>query len=296
MKSVTKVMMFDDEGNKFFGEGPASLLKSIEEKGSLRMAAQEMGMAYTKALKIIKNAEESLGFKLTERKIGGKAGGGSTLTDQGRRWLEEYEAFSSECIRNSRMLFVKHFGNLSCVILASGLGKRFGGNKLMADLNGRPVISYIIESTEGIFKDRVVVTRNSQVKEFCEEKGIRCILHDMPGKNDSVRLGIEAVADSEGCMMCQADQPLLSSDTVLDMAVRFTEDKEHIFTLSDKSPAVFPDKYYESLKNLPYDKGGKVIIKENSDSVISINPCSDWETEDIDTWEDLEKIRAYIDG
>lgn len=28
--------------------------------------------------------------------------------------------------------------HLGCVIMASGLGKRFGGNKLMADLMGSP--------------------------------------------------------------------------------------------------------------------------------------------------------------
>ncbi len=295
MKSVIKVMMHDDNGNKFFGDGPAELLRGIEEKGSLRTAALDMGMAYTKALKILKNAEDSLGFRLTDRKIGGKDGGGSILTPEGREWLEKYEAYSRECIYNSRKMFVKHFGSISCVILASGTGSRFGGNKLMADLNGKPVISYIIESTEGIFKDRVVVTRDSQVKTLCDERGIRCIIHDMPGKNDSVRLGIEAVSDSDGCMMCQADQPLVSPDTILEMAVRFSEDKEHIYTLEDKSPAVFPRKYYDSLRNLPPDKGGKVIINENSSDVISLNACSKWETEDIDTKEDLEKIKAYIE-
>lgn len=28
--------------------------------------------------------------------------------------------------------------NLGCVIMASGLGKRFGDNKLMADFDGQP--------------------------------------------------------------------------------------------------------------------------------------------------------------
>ena len=36
-----------------------------------------MGMAYTKALAIMRRAEKNLGFPLTARRIGGKGGGGS---------------------------------------------------------------------------------------------------------------------------------------------------------------------------------------------------------------------------
>ena len=45
MKSVTKIIFTDDNGNKFFGEGPCRLLRSIEKTGSLRSAAMEMEMA-----------------------------------------------------------------------------------------------------------------------------------------------------------------------------------------------------------------------------------------------------------
>ena len=62
MKAQTKIVFFDENGNKFFGEGPARLLHAIEEHGSLRTAALSMDMAYTKALKILKNAETALGF------------------------------------------------------------------------------------------------------------------------------------------------------------------------------------------------------------------------------------------
>ena len=71
MKAHTKIMFLDENNNKFFGEGPARLLHAIEEYGSLRTAASSMNMAYTKALKIIKNAETALGFALTSRTVGG---------------------------------------------------------------------------------------------------------------------------------------------------------------------------------------------------------------------------------
>ena len=80
MKPALRVMLCDDAGERFFGEGPCRLLHLIEETGSLRAAAMSMGMAYTKALAIMRRAEKNLGFPLTARRIGGKGGGGSVLT------------------------------------------------------------------------------------------------------------------------------------------------------------------------------------------------------------------------
>ena len=104
MKAVTKIIFLDENGEKFFGEGPARLLHEIEETGSLRAAAISMGMAYTKALKLIKNAEAALGFELILRVTGGKNGGGSQLTKEGKEWLERYESYCEACkLANSRL-------------------------------------------------------------------------------------------------------------------------------------------------------------------------------------------------
>ena len=75
MKAATKITLTDDNGIKFFGEGPCRLLRCVEKTGSLRAAAMEMEMAYSKASKILKQAEENLGFLLTTRSTGGKDGG-----------------------------------------------------------------------------------------------------------------------------------------------------------------------------------------------------------------------------
>ena len=65
MRAVTKITFLNDQGEKFFGEGPYRLLRGVEETGSLRAAAASMEMAYTKALKLLQNAEAALGFPLT---------------------------------------------------------------------------------------------------------------------------------------------------------------------------------------------------------------------------------------
>ena len=93
MKPKIHVMLCDDIGERFFGEGPCRLLHRIEETGSLRAAAQAMGLSYSKALRMVKRAEKELGFALTRKTIGGRGGGGSTLTDEARNFMERYEAY-----------------------------------------------------------------------------------------------------------------------------------------------------------------------------------------------------------
>ena len=109
MKAVTKIMFFDDTGEKFFGEGPSQLLRAIEEKGSLRAAAISMEMAYTKALASIRNAEKALGFQLGIRTTEGKTGGGSKLTEEGKEWLERYERYRDACVQANSKLYLEFF-------------------------------------------------------------------------------------------------------------------------------------------------------------------------------------------
>jgi len=78
---------------KVFGEGPLELLRKVEELGSLRQAAISMDMSYSKAWKIIKNIETELNIPVLERHIGGKHGGGSTITEEARDLISKYERF-----------------------------------------------------------------------------------------------------------------------------------------------------------------------------------------------------------
>lgn len=75
MKPKIHVMLCDDIGERFFGEGPCRLLHRIEETGSLRAAAQAMGLSYSKALRMVKRAEKELGFALTRKPLAGAAAG-----------------------------------------------------------------------------------------------------------------------------------------------------------------------------------------------------------------------------
>ena len=100
MQPNIRVMLFDEDGERFFGEGPCRLLHAIEQTGSLRAAAQSMQMAYTKALGLVRHAE---------RKIGGKGGGGSVLTDEAKEFLYRYEQYRDACKQAGKQLYPQFF-------------------------------------------------------------------------------------------------------------------------------------------------------------------------------------------
>lgn len=110
MKPMMRVYLTDEEEQKFFGEGPYRLLRAVEETGSLRAAAGSMGMAYTKALNLVKRTERGLGCAVTTRATGGKDGGGSVLTDEGKELLTKYEAYRDRCDQENRRIFSEIFG------------------------------------------------------------------------------------------------------------------------------------------------------------------------------------------
>ena len=98
--------------HKCFGPGVAMLLRRVRELHSLRSAAMDMDMAYSKAWTILREAERGLGMKLVDAAAGGRNGGGASLTAEGRRVLAAYEGFEAELKAYAEELFARHFGPL----------------------------------------------------------------------------------------------------------------------------------------------------------------------------------------
>lgn len=296
MKPVTRITLTDDNGMKFFGEGPCRLLRCVETTGSLRAAAMEMGMAYSKASRLIKQAESTLGFPLTTRSVGGKDGGGSILTPEGKQLLVQYETYRDACVKANLALYRQYFPKIGCVIMASGLGKRFGGNKLMADFRGKPMIQRALDATDGLFAKRVIVTRHESVAALCREQNLDVVLHSLPHRNDTVRLGLEALGDLDACMFLPGDQPLLRRETV---AMLLQQWKQHpdcmvrpIHEDTEGSPVLFPSWTFPELKNLPEGKGGGAVIKNHPNEMIRASVSDPFELADADTPETLELLKG----
>ena len=79
----------------------------------------------------------------------------------------------------------------------------------MAELCDVPLVGHVVRATDGLFSRRVVVTRHADVALLCETLGAQVILHDEPCRNDTVRLGMEAMDGCDTVTFVQGDQPLI---------------------------------------------------------------------------------------
>lgn len=102
-----RLRLFRDQ--KCFGPGVAELLHGVEARGSIRAACRDMGMAYSKAWKILKRSEEDLGFSLLEREAGGSGGGNAALTPEGKVFLNRYDTFVREVQKEADRVYAVCF-------------------------------------------------------------------------------------------------------------------------------------------------------------------------------------------
>ena len=194
----------------------------------------------------------------------------------------------------SKQLITK---NIGCIIMASGVGKRFGGNKLMADFSGNPLISHIIHTVKNTsITNCVVVTRHSDVANLCKKYNMEVLLHNMSLRNDVIRLGLAFFADTslDGYMFCPADQPLLTAQSIEKLILSFCQQPEKIHRLCFQeepgSPVIFPAKFLKELYALPEGKGGGYLTRQHADEVIYVPVSQHYELKDIDTMKDLDSL------
>ncbi|MCI9610149.1 MAG: LysR family transcriptional regulator [Oscillibacter sp.] len=112
LRLTVTLRLLDDEGQRRFGPGVAALLSEVREKRSLRAAAASMGMAYSKAWRIVRDAEEALNCKLLRSTIGGRHGGGAALTEEAEALLTAYQLLRDEVSAFAQERYQEHFRDL----------------------------------------------------------------------------------------------------------------------------------------------------------------------------------------
>lgn len=186
-----------------------------------------------------------------------------------------------------------------CIIMASGLGTRFGSNKLMANLEGAPLIAHAISACDGLFAKRVAVTRHKDVAKLCRTLGVEAILHDEPLRSDTVRLGVQAMGGCNTVTFVQADQPLISANTLAALLRSAEAHPDLIWRVGFQgtlgAPVLFPAWAFDELRALPPGKGGGFVAKAHAQRVRCVESASEWELFDVDTVQDLEMLQAYIE-
>ncbi|WP_409968867.1 LysR family transcriptional regulator [Bengtsoniella intestinalis] len=109
LQAKTTLRLFTDDHQRCFGPGIATLLHRIEAHHSLRAAAASMDMAYSKAWRIIRTAEEVFGCKLLDSSIGGAGGGGARLTTEAVTILRAYDTYYKDVEAYSQQRFSQLF-------------------------------------------------------------------------------------------------------------------------------------------------------------------------------------------
>lgn len=184
---------------------------------------------------------------------------------------------------------------LGCVLMASGLGRRFGADKLMADFDGSPLISRAIEATDGLFDKRLLLTRSAAAAEYARARGVQVHLHALPRRSDAMRLGLAEMAEMDGCLFCPCDQPLLTRQTVAALAAAFARQPETIWRPAAEgqpgAPVVFPRWAFAELAAVQ-QSGGSAVAAAHPDKVRLLEVDA-WELFDVDTPADLSAALAH---
>ncbi len=178
--------------------------------------------------------------------------------------------------------------------LASGSSRRFGANKLLHILEGKPMYLHGLETLARVVRDRTdctltVVSRYEPIRETAKAMGIPAA--DSPdsekGISHTIRAGISAlgpVGEGEYLLFVVADQPWLTAESVsrlLDEGDRGTSCASLCWRDRPGNPTLFSARFLPELLALEGDTGGRAVLRKHGCTFIQAG--SRRELEDIDT-------------
>jgi molybdate transport system regulatory protein len=106
-------LWIDIKGRGSLGPGKLNLLDAIATTSSLSAAARELRMSYRLAWQHLRLIEERTGLTVVEPHRGGRQGGGTDLTSQGKALLEAYRNLRREVEEHMQSAFDRHFARWS---------------------------------------------------------------------------------------------------------------------------------------------------------------------------------------
>lgn len=183
--------------------------------------------------------------------------------------------------------------------MASGRARRFGENKLFETIGGKTLAEIALDTLpKERFSKIIFVTKYKELCQMAEKKGAISLLLEDDGTNDvseTIIKGMEYVVDTDGCMFCVCDQPLKTTASINDLIDTFEKNRGGIVALSYNgkkgNPVIFDKIFFDELKSLKGDNSGGFVIKNHLDKLMLCEAKHDYELFDVDTKEDLKKLR-----
>ena len=191
--------------------------------------------------------------------------------------------------------------DIYCILMASGRAERFGENKLLVPVDGRPLAEYAFAATRvPEIRCRLLLTIHPKLRELAAMAGINTVLHAFPLRSQAIRLGLKYLQEncisnhSYGVMFMPCDQPGLKSSTVSRLCRTFAADPSCIFRLHEgtrpAAPVIFPAHLVGELMELPDGGRGADVIRRHPELVRECEVSDPLELFDIDTREDLDEF------
>lgn len=184
-----------------------------------------------------------------------------------------------------------------CILMAAGASRRFGSDKLAAELGGRSLLRRACEAVPaGRFCRVCLVTARPEGLALAREFGFEPVLNDRPelGASLTVRLGLAALPDCDAALFMPADQPLLRRESVERLLDAWSRRPERIAALAHGgvrgSPVIFPASCFPELMTLTGDRGGSAIIHRRPEPPLLVE-TDPRELLDVDRVSDLESLR-----
>lgn len=191
--------------------------------------------------------------------------------------------------------------NVGCVVMAAGKSTRFGKNKLLAPLAGKPLLAHTLHALPRERLARIVaVTSDDAVSSLCEMCGIRSVQYSGGPQSETVRRGIEEMEGLDGCLFVQGDQPLCSACSMERLLDAFDQNPEAVHRLSfdsvPGSPVIFPGHLFSALRTLSGECGGMTAARRTGAAIHLVPAYAAFELLDADTENALAQIeRIYLE-
>lgn len=191
---------------------------------------------------------------------------------------------------------------MAWIYMASGFGSRFGENKLLVELAGKPLYRHgldrlieakkRVEETEGWQVQLIVVSQYREILETAASLGAEPVMNtkSAEGIAASLRFGTEAAKDARILVYSVADQPGMRTESFVDFLKGFVQSGKGMGCVCAGgrrgNPAAFCAGYREELLKLTGDRGGSRLLKRFPEDVWQYS-VEERELKDVDLPEDL---------
>ena len=192
-------------------------------------------------------------------------------------------------------------GKIYAVILAAGVSRRLGTNKLLVRIDGETVIRRSVGPflMKGIERTFVVVStgRGRIERELQGLEGIGIIdnPHYQEGMSSSVKAALPYIRGADGVFFHLGDKPFVRREQVERMLDLYLGGAGHLLIPRHEGGKGHPvlintERYFDEMENLGGDKGLREVIEKHMEDVVFLDG-DEGNVFDIDTIEDIETLR-----